>query len=269
MVSKSHAWTTVPRAVKRFAMRHLSGIAPDHPTKIGRTVEHNRLLMATRFITGDGIEIGGLGRPLPVPIGARVKYVDRKSGDELLSNYFHMKKKKIRVLNPDIVANGETLDGIAGASQDFVIANHVIEHFQDPILFFKNAVRVMKPGAVLFLAIPDKEQTFDRRRAVTSFEHLQRDHEQGPHLSKWDHFDDFVTNAELGDVGAGAWTNEDQRRALIQKLIDSDYSIHFHVWDIEAMFDMIGRTVSTYELPLRTKCFVSSGDEGVFVLEKK
>lgn len=217
-------WSQIPRSIKRPMMQHVSGIVPNHARKIGRTVEHNRLLLATRFISGDGIEIGGLGRPLRVPAHSRVKYVDRKSGDDLISSYsMNLKAKKIRVLNPDIVANGETLETIADASQDFVIANHVIEHFQNPILFFKNAHRVLRKGGILFLAIPDKEQTFDRARAVTPFEHLKKDYELGPEQSKLDHFDDFATRADLDVIGARAWKTEREREALIKRLVDEDY----------------------------------------------
>lgn len=36
-----------------------------------RAVVRNRIVLAARFIEGSGIEIGGLGRPLPVPLGVK------------------------------------------------------------------------------------------------------------------------------------------------------------------------------------------------------
>jgi hypothetical protein len=47
-----------------------------------------------------------------------------------------------------------------------------------------------------------------------------------------------------------------------------DYSIHFHVWDIEAMFEMISGARSEFRINFRIKSFLSSGDEAVFILEK-
>lgn len=82
-------------------------------------------------------------------------------------------------------------------SQDFVIANYVIERFQNPILFLKNASRVLKENRILFLAIPDKETNFDRNRAVTQFSRLRDDYLNGPESSKIKHFNDFVSSAYM------------------------------------------------------------------------
>ena len=83
-------------------MKYIFGIDDNFLSKIGRTVTHNRLLLATRYIKGTGIEIGDFGRPLRVPPGARVLYVDRYSGDELSDNYPNVKTKKIKIIKPDI-----------------------------------------------------------------------------------------------------------------------------------------------------------------------
>lgn len=249
------------------AVRGLFGLAEDQWPKVGRTVQHNRLLLAARYIRGSGIEIGGLGRPLKVPSGVSVKYVDRFSVEELKANYPDMPPHK--VLAPDIVANGETLDPVGDGSQDFVIANHVIEHYQNPILFFRNAYRVLKPGGVLFLAIPDKEKTFDRDRPVTPFEHLREDYEDGPEGSKRGHFEEFVALADLPGIGRQAWTTESERDALVEKLIAEDYSIHFHVWDIEAMHEMVQRIRTDHGISFRPLHTLASGDEVVFILEKR
>ena len=39
---------------------------------------------------------------------------------------------------------------------DLVVASHVIEHISDPIKFFSDAIRVLKPGGVLFLEAPSE-----------------------------------------------------------------------------------------------------------------
>ena len=83
----------------------------------------------------------------------------------------------------------------------------------------KNASRVLKANGILFLSIPDKETNFDRNRAVTSFTRLRNDYFNGPESSKIDHFDDFVSFADLEGIGSKAWTTEDDRMSLINKLI--------------------------------------------------
>ena len=244
-------------------MRHFFGVVQDY-SKIGRSVAHNRLLLSARFIEGDGIEIGGLGRPLKVGANARVKYVDRLSGDDLTKNYTE-NLVKIKILHPDIEANGETLEPVADSSQSFVIANHVIEHFENPILFFKNAYRVLREGGILFLAIPDKERTFDSKRPVTDFEHLRRDFINGPSDSKEDHFLEYATLAVNHEASVGSADHQ----AMAEKLMREDFSIHFHVWDIEGMLDMIQNVREEFDVRFRLRCMLSSGDECIFILEKQ
>ncbi|UCH75669.1 MAG: methyltransferase domain-containing protein, partial [Rhodospirillales bacterium] len=255
----------IPRRVSMFFMRTLFGLMPDG-RRPGRSVAHNRALLATRYLHGDGIEIGALGRPLPLPPGARARQVDRLSKDDMSAHYPAMAKKR-HVRPPDIVDDGETLASIPDVSQDFVVANHVIEHFEDPIRFLHNACRVLKAGGILFLAIPDKERTFDRNRPVTPFDHLVSDFENGAQISRAAHYREFVQLAEL-PVGAESWTTEAECETRAQTLMDQDYSIHFHVWDRFAVMDLVLKVRERFGLPLMPEAILSTGDEVILVLRK-
>jgi hypothetical protein len=94
----------LPRGFRLFFMKHLFGLLPDG-RKPGRSVAHNRMLLAARYLRGEGIEIGALGRPLPMPAGARVRQVDRLSAAEMAAHYPDMAKKR-HVRAPDIVDDG-------------------------------------------------------------------------------------------------------------------------------------------------------------------
>ena len=91
--------------------------------------------LARIFLRGDGIEIGSLNWPLEVPRGARTTYVDVLPAETLRTLFPEHVGKTFRV---DHVAPIETLAGIPDASQDYAIANHVIEHSQDPIRAFES-----------------------------------------------------------------------------------------------------------------------------------
>src|SRR5690349_4069177 len=85
-----------------------------------------RLQLANRHLAGEGIEIGALHKPLPLPSGAAVRYVDRMSVRDLRSHYPELAGWKL--VEPHIIDNGETLATVPDNSVDFVIANHFIEH---------------------------------------------------------------------------------------------------------------------------------------------
>ncbi len=246
----------------KFAALRVFGLAGEQER---HAVGRNRLILAARFIRGEGIEIGGLGRALPTPRGARVKYLDRFDRAGLYSNFREM--IGTRIVEPDIVDDGETLSAVAVESLDFLIANHVVEHFQNPILFFQNAARVLKKGGVLFLALPEKTRTFDRDRPLTTFEHLVRDLQEGPEQSRIEHFREYVRLADTHN-GTQAWRSESEYEAQVQKLMAEDCSIHFHVWDCSTMTEMILWLKREFGLPFEVKAMLSSGDEVAFVLEK-
>lgn len=119
-----------------------------------------------------GLEIGALHCPLPLPPGAQARYVDRHAPEALRTL---RADAGAAIVTPDLLANGFALDCIAAASQDFVVANHVLEHAVDALGTLENWLRVLRPGGILFVAVPIGERCFDRGRAVTPVEHFLED----------------------------------------------------------------------------------------------
>ena len=135
----------------------------------------DRVTIARTYLRGNGIEIGALNAPLQLPLKARARYVDRLPVEELRRHYPELAAWKL--VDVDVVDDGERLEKIEDGSQSFVTANHFLEHCQNPILALENMLRVVREGGIVYLAVPDKRYTFDRDRPVTSFEHLKRDFE--------------------------------------------------------------------------------------------
>jgi len=192
-----------------------------------------RTEFAQAYLAGEGLEIGGLNWPLDAPAGATVRQVDRMSTDDLRREYPEMADHPL--LNVDIVDDGETLKTVPEDSQDFIIANHFLEHTEDPIGTIGIHLGKLKPGGILFYAVPDKRYTFDFRRTITPLEHMVRDHEEGPAGSRREHFDEWTyqvggTEEDRATDEAYAkfeeWAEREARR-----LEDEDFSIHRHVWD--------------------------------------
>jgi SAM-dependent methyltransferase len=180
--------------------------------------------MAGEFIRGTGIEIGGMQNPLFVIPGVQVKYIDRFTVEELRYQVRAMPLLRDKPMVPvDVIDDGATLKAVSNESQDFVIANHILEHLQNPIAAIQRHLEVLRPGGILWLGLPDKRLTFDRKRPVTPLEHLYRDYREGPAWSFHDHVREWVELVENK-------TGDDFDKRVAALLAEGTPNIHYHVW---------------------------------------
>ncbi len=199
-----------------------------HPSRL-REGDGVRAGLSLKDLKGSGIEVGALHSPLWVPEDAKVQYVDRLSVPDLRRHYPEL--SSLPLVKVDIVDNGETLDSIEVDSQDFLIANHFLEHTQDPIGTLKRHIALLKPGGILYLAVPDKRWTFDVRRPETTLRHLIDDHTKGPAVSYDSHVREY---AEMVDGLSGA-----ELETRVKFIKDTQYSIHFHVWTDQSFRELL------------------------------
>lgn len=219
----------------------------------------DRDAVAANYLKGAGLEIGALHNPLKMPSGATVRYVDRMPVAELRKQYPEM--ASYNLIEPDIIDNGEKLTTVGEATQDFVIANHFIEHCENPIDALMNFVRVLKKDGILFMCIPDKRYTFDKERPVTSFEHLVRDYTEGPSWSRLGHYQEWVRCVEHITEGVEA-------EARIHQIMDTNYSIHYHVWSEPEMMDLLLKLKERFNFPAELELLLKSNGEVVLILSK-
>jgi SAM-dependent methyltransferase len=226
--------------------------------RVDASIVVDRTFLAAQYLRGNGIEIGALHVPLRLPANAHTKYVDRMATADLRQHYPEL--ASFDLVKVDIVCNGELLTEIGDASQDFCIANHFLEHAQNPLQTLQTLFRVLRPGGVLFMALPDKRFTFDADRPVTSVEHIVQDYEQGPAWSKQTHFEEWVRLVEKvapEDVA--------QRTA---HLLAEDYSIHFHVWTQAEMIAVLRAAQQHAGLQFDIELLLKHGGECIFILRK-
>jgi O-antigen biosynthesis protein len=241
------------------------GESPDRDTQMNGSepdkdqLERVRTEIADRYLRGKGIEIGALHSPLNVSSQAIVRYVDRMSVSALRLQYPELQHKPL--VEVDIIDDGETLTTIEDNSQDFVIANHLIEHCQDPISTLQTYVRVIKPGGIVYLAVPDKRYTFDRDRPVTPLEHLIRDYKEGPEESKLAHFEEYVRMVDR--VPANTLSDR-----LTDLVINLDYSIHFHVWTPDAFTEFLHYCQQEFAGAFAIELMQSNQSEFIAILRK-
>lgn len=241
-----------------------------------RCFKINRVTLAANYLHGEGIEIGALSSPLLVQRNVVVNYIDRFSNEVLLRHFPNIANHLVHV---DIIDDGEKLELVATESNDFVIANHFLEHCQNPALALENMLRVIKRGGVVFLAIPDKRYTFDRLRSITPMEHIYSDYRNGPLGGEADHYYDFVKNINFGSnydkcepLPKGIIKSDQQIQQDIQHWKAAYMPIHFHVWDHQAMLEMFCSLNSIlpfrYEIEAAISAFTPTSNESIFIIRK-
>jgi O-antigen biosynthesis protein len=120
--------------------------------------------------SGLGLEIGPSHNPLtPKKQGFNVHVLDHAPVEDLREKYKLHNVVLENIEEVDFVWQGEPLFELIGNVEcyDWIIASHVIEHTPDMITFLEECERLLKPGGILSLVIPDKRYCFDYFNPVT------------------------------------------------------------------------------------------------------
>lgn len=217
-----------------------------------------------RRLQGEGLEIGALDNPVLVP-HLHVHYVDRITREQAFEHYPELRGHDL--VEADVIDDAEVLTTVPDATQDFVIANHVIEHLSNPIKALLTWARVLKTGGRIFLAVPDKRMTFDKERQKTSLDHLFDDYRAPDAERDFEHFLDFAEKVSCRHYHVRP---ESEARQLAQELWEKKYSIHYHVWDDASFTEFLEAVLREFpqsELRIEKKG-PTLGNECVFVLAK-
>lgn len=149
-----------------------------------------------------GLEIGGPSRIFPagrlIPIYDRCRKIDtcNFARNTLWDGAARSNGLGSRV-GWQLVAEASSLDDVPEGRYDFVAASHVLEHIANPLRALSEWKRVLAPGGVLIVIVPDKRATFDRRREYTTFDHLVADYVAKTPESDLTHLDEILAKHDL------------------------------------------------------------------------
>jgi len=219
----------------------------------------NRARIAAPYLRGSGIEIGALDSPTPLPASTKVRYVDLHAAAELRGQFSNLADATL--VPVDIVDDGEKLNAVEDASTDFVVANHMLEHCENPLGTLRHHLRKVKPGGWLFYAIPEMRCSFDSARPLTTFDHLVTDDADGGAGSRRAHLVEWVTQVANMKTGADI---ENKIRDIERRGV----TIHFHVWDSNSWLDHLCRARYYLAEPFQIRHFELVGPEIVSVLRR-
>jgi predicted SAM-dependent methyltransferase len=180
-----------------------------------------------------------------VKSGAKVWYIDRQQSNELGAHYSDLPAE---VIEPDVVADAADLPFEAGML-DFIIASHVLEHLPFPLAALENWYRHLAPRGTLLLRIPDMRFTFDAKRARTALGHLLEEHSNRTRFDRRAHFMDWLQGVSDCRPGTPEFEQE------LRRLLEMDYSIHYHVWTTDDVRELLEHTQKGMKLRWQPRVF--------------
>ena len=194
-------------------------------------------LVRRRFATrlrGHGVEIGPGHVPFPVGPQVRVRFVDRWRPEENRALFPEL-GEDAGFPPVDIVADldADGLAALADESEDFVIASHILEHLANPLAVLVEIHRVLRPGGLLVLILPDRRFSYDRFRPATTLEHLVEEYHRDVRQVDDAHVVEAIVAQVLFNGDADC---EPARIAAAQtpELIEMHRrrSVHVHSWEM-------------------------------------
>jgi SAM-dependent methyltransferase len=174
-----------------------------------------------------GLEIGPLASPRVRKSEGPIRYLDHASADELKRKYatdVGMRGRLDEIVDVDyVIGDKKTIsDAVMGdAPFDYVIACHVIEHIPDPIDWMDDVARILRPGGILSLVIPDKRYCFDINRSLTEISDLVDANLRQLRQPSYRQVYDFSSKALVGMIDAPAvWAGNVDYRSTVRTDVD-------------------------------------------------
>lgn len=240
--------------------------------------DRNRALTAGLPLDRPGIEFAPLFRPIVAKARANVLYVDVCSDEESRAKHAHYEHDPI--VEVDVVwLPGRRLIDCVPRGQRFAwgIASHVLEHVPDPIGWLNQVLAVMEDGAVLSLALPDKDHCFDRFRHDTSTAELIESWIREQTIPSPRQIFDFtagsVTSGYVGHDGdplgksriedcTRGYTDEQSLEYAMHTWRTGDYlDVHCSVFSVGTISAVLGRIVALGVLAVEVSEPIRAGSE--------
>jgi SAM-dependent methyltransferase len=254
----SELTATVRRVLRRTGLSHLVS---------------RRAWLARRYLTGDGLEIGALNNPVPLPRGARARYVDVASRQDSIRKFPALRPGD--VVEVAYLTDGFSLNTVPSDRFDFVIANQLLEHAPNPIGALQQWWRVLRDCGILFCSVPIAGRGVDRGRPATSYQHMLDDWRMQAAGRRADvkernsaHYREWVLLCEPNSSGQPPPAGAALKRR-VTNLSDRQADIHFHTFTLDSVRELFTRLAGEPLPGLQILQIREAGNEVVAVVKKQ
>lgn len=133
-------------------------------------------------------------------------------------------------------------------SLDYVLASHVLEHVANPVAALAEWYRVVRPGGIIYLIVPDRRTTWEHARPLTPVVHLLEDFTRGTTAVDATHIDQFVFEADWS-IFSPDTPHEDvpAKQAELARTLHwavengEEINIHFHTFEPSNLRELLER----------------------------
>jgi SAM-dependent methyltransferase len=147
------------------------------------------------------------------------------------------------------ICEGSSLSFSEDARYDLLLSSHSLEHHANVLGTLKEWMRVVKPGGLLLIVVPEKRYTFDHKRQYTDFEHFIEDERNGVDERDLTHLDEILQLHDLS-LDPGASDREFFKNRALQNF--ENRCLHHHVFN----FENLGRIAEHLGLEVIASQFV-------------
>ncbi len=154
---------------------------------------------------------------------------------------------ELNLVRPSYYLEADELSEIQSNSLDFVIGNHILEHTDDPHSTLLEWFRVLRDKGILYLSIPNyRSNEYDFERQPLDLKHFVEAHfnrnsnyRQKHKIEHWREFVKLVDECE---------ENSSEFDAIFKYYTESDNRIHFHVYDLKLLRELLSFLKSSHKL---------------------
>ncbi len=140
------------------------------------------------------------------------------------------------------IGEASSLSKIQSRTYDFLISSHALEHCANALKAMSEWRRVIKPGGLMLLVLPHRQDTFDHLRSITPFEHLLEDESREIDETDLTHLDEIVALHDLARDAPGLTHESFLARALKNH---ENRGLHHHVFDEDLLRRMFAHVQVT------------------------